>query len=128
MINCKCLSELFERSNRSKTGRNTSSRPISYVYLCNMHNYIALILCIITVLKKFPICYCNFHYRVSLLTGCSSCQMKLRIQNLLLSLQNFIRQKLLLHVIEAETFDGRSETFAGNALLPIQENRLFNHV
>ena len=50
--------------------------------------------------------------------------MKLRIQNLLLSLQNFIRQKLLLHVIEAETLDGRSETFAGNALLPIQENRL----
>ena len=70
----------------------------------------------------------NIPYRVSLLTGCSSCQMKLRIQNLLLSLQNFIRQKLLFHVIEAETFDGRSETFAGNALLPIQENRLFNHV
>ena len=81
------------------------------------------VLCGSCILSALYLCQCsiqtgfrqqNIPYRVSLLTGYSSYQMKLRIQNLLLSLQNFIRQKLLLHVLEAQALDGRSEAFAGH--------------
>ncbi len=53
--------------------------------------------------------------------------MQFRIQDLLLSLQNVIGKKLLLHVLKSKTLDGLCKTLASLSLLTEQQDSFLDH-
>ena len=61
-----------------------------------------------------------------LLASCAAGQVQLSIQNLLLPSQNFIRQHLLFHIVNAQAEDNGREQLAALALLAKEENRLLH--
>ena len=52
--------------------------------------------------------------------------MQLGVQNLLPALQQLIAQQLSLHIFKAQALDGLGKALSGFALLPEEQNRLFN--
>ena len=54
--------------------------------------------------------------------------MKLGVQDLLLPLEQIVREELGLHIFKTQALDGLGEPLAGLALLPEQQNSLLNDV